>query len=402
MILRLQSNKISRKIPTIFLLVIIAITGWTYALNINLNSGTNLEFGQGVALTTTCDSYLTARITREFDSIDSIFYVKDLIIGDISIKLHSKRVSVTLRNDPSQTTLTSSDLYFELDQNGIEFTSPLSHTDSINYTAVSSYGANEIGTSAITFTNLRKANGSKIPADDVSRILIETSKGGGCTAPTISCATVSSVCQVGSTGPGGGVVFYVATNGFTEAGTGRTFKYIEAAPKTWISGVVDPYARLCVDNNNVSSALATAVASAKQNTDAYAAEADCTGTASSGSDPSGLAKVVSAIRSYDNPFISGSSDVGTWHLGTLNEMIALCKVARFGALVASSKTNCNDSGGTLDTSNWRSNPVYPYLTSSKQNGAGWASYIYFTTGVVNNSSAVQTTIGYFRPIRYFN
>lgn len=166
----------------------------TNASNISLNTGDSIQFGQGVILTTTCDTYLTVKLTREYDATTDTFTVKDLILGDISIKLHSKRVSLALRNDATGSILTSSDLYFDLDQNGIVFTSPLSHTDSIDYTSNSAYGANEVGTSSITFTNIRKSNGSKIPADDVDRFLLETSKGGGCTAPTISCASVASLC----------------------------------------------------------------------------------------------------------------------------------------------------------------------------------------------------------------
>jgi len=214
---------------------ILILSNLINASNITLNTGSRIEFGQGLILTTTCDTYLTVNLTREYDAATNSFTVKDLILGDISTKLHSKRVSLALRNDATDTVLTSSDLYFDLDANGIVFTSPLAHTDSINYTSTSAYGANEIGTSSISFTNIRKTDNSKIPADDVSRVLFESSKGGGCTAPTISCATVSSACELGSTGPGGGPVVYISPTTFTVPPSNAQFKYIEAAPAFMVS-----------------------------------------------------------------------------------------------------------------------------------------------------------------------
>lgn len=397
---RKSMNRIYGKFLILALMAILILNNFVGASNISLNLGQTTEFGQGLVLTTTCDTHITAKISREFDVTDNTFYVKDLTIGDISTKLHSKRVTLALRNDSTNSNLTSTNLYFDLDENGIVFTSPLAHADVINYSTSSNFGQNEIGISSITFTNVRNANGSKIPTDDVSRVLLETSKGGGCTAPTINCATVTSTCEVGSTGPGGGVVFYVSPTTFSAPPLTTRYKYIEAAPSFWVTGVKDPQARLCVDNNNVSGVLSEEIGYSVSNTNSYIAEADCTGTTGSSSTPAGLAKVVSVIRAYDNPFISGTSDVGTWNLPTLKEMIALCKVARFGSALASTKTNCSDSGGALDTNNWMSDKEY--VTSSKPIGGGWSTYINLSTGTFNNSSAVQTFIGYFRPIRYFN
>lgn len=200
---RIRSNKLAAFLA----LAVILVTGWTYALNININSNSRIEYGQGLLLTTTCDSYLTVKIVPELDSTDNLYYVKNLILGDISTKLHSKRVTLTLRNDATGENLTGNNLYFDIDSTGIVFTSPLQFTDSINYSSNSTYGANEIGISSITFLDLRKSDGLKILASDVSRVLIETSGGGGCTAPTINCATVSSTCSL------------TFANSFSEVGT---------------------------------------------------------------------------------------------------------------------------------------------------------------------------------------
>ena len=48
----------------------------------------------------------------------------------------------------------------------------------------------------------------------------------------------SFTCQVGDTGPGGGVVYYINLSGFSEAGApcGSSCHYLEAAPANWHSG----------------------------------------------------------------------------------------------------------------------------------------------------------------------
>jgi hypothetical protein len=357
------------------------------AANINLNTNSKVEYGQGVVLATTCDTFLTLKITREIDSASGNFYAKDLTIGDISTQLHSKRVNITL-NDASESKISSSNLYFDVSSTGIVFTSPHATTSSINYLAVSSGGANEVGTSSITFTNIRKQDSSRILADEITRVLIETSGNGGCTAPVLSCSN-GGTCSAGDIGPGGGPVIYVATTPFVDPVSGNSYKYIEAAPKNWIAGVIDPNSQLCLDSDQIPAALSDAIGSSIQNTNLYFLENDCKDL-SSISSPTGLLRIVAEIRRY------GSG----WNLPTLQELQAMCKIARFGGSIGPTKANCNDSGGNLDTSNWLN--TASYASSSKQSGAGWTSFVTFSSGVTNNTNAIQGNRYNFRPVRYFN
>lgn len=58
--------------------------GGVFAANsITVNSGSTIEFGQGLASTSTCDSGLTAAITQSYDSTDSKFYVGTVVISGI-------------------------------------------------------------------------------------------------------------------------------------------------------------------------------------------------------------------------------------------------------------------------------------------------------------------------------
>jgi len=70
------------------------------------------------------------------------------------------------------------------------------------------------------------------------------------TTTTVSVTTTTTVpnclqsgpCVVGSKGPGGGIVFYVATTPFTATGTtcNTACLYLEAAPNTWNGSRADP------------------------------------------------------------------------------------------------------------------------------------------------------------------
>jgi hypothetical protein len=64
---------------------IVAISvGGVFAANlITINSGSAIEFGQGVATTSTCDSGLSAAINQTYNSTDSKFYVSTLVISGI-------------------------------------------------------------------------------------------------------------------------------------------------------------------------------------------------------------------------------------------------------------------------------------------------------------------------------
>jgi hypothetical protein len=84
---------------------------------------------------------------------------------------------------------------------------------------------------------------------------------------SLSCAQ-GGVCVVGDTGPGGGIVFYVAGANFTSTGSdcGTTCRYMEAAPaasevqRSWATNVN------ANQTTAVTGADATAIGSGYQNT----------------------------------------------------------------------------------------------------------------------------------------
>ncbi len=367
-------------------------TGITRATNITINTGQRIEFGQGRILTTTCDTYLSAKLTSEFDGSDANFYVQNLILSDISIRLHSKRVTLALRNDNSNEVLTSNQLYFDLDSNGIVFTSPLAHTDVIDYTTRSQYGANELGTSSITFTNIRKANGSKIRSDEVSRIVLETSKGGGCTEPTISCATVTSACEVGSTGPGGGTIFYKFSTPILLQGSGNYVSFLEVAPTAAIvsnpnspTDGLDPKYPFCigtsVDNNPLGWAyrkFSDEIGYGKSNSDyIYSNYPRCVS--------SGTALYL--IKNYRG---GGKSD---WFLPIIKEWELLMDFRNSTSMSGWPSSNTNSEYYWLSSNYDSTNPSYAQLWS----GNSW----YSETILKTRTGSTITNLYRIRPIRAF-
>lgn len=75
----------------------LSIGGVFAANSITVNSGSAIEFGQGLASTSTCDAGLTAAITQAYDTTDSKFYVSTVVISGIKdFSCAGKNIHVSL------------------------------------------------------------------------------------------------------------------------------------------------------------------------------------------------------------------------------------------------------------------------------------------------------------------
>ena len=72
--------------------------GGVFATNsITINSGGTIEFGQGLASTSTCDSALTTSVTQEYDAAADMFYAKTVIVSGIQdFSCNGKNLNVSL------------------------------------------------------------------------------------------------------------------------------------------------------------------------------------------------------------------------------------------------------------------------------------------------------------------
>ena len=71
--------------------------GGVFAANsIEINGGDAIEFGQGVASTTSCEAALDASITQVFDNATDVFEVGNVVVTGIAAACDEKTLKVTL------------------------------------------------------------------------------------------------------------------------------------------------------------------------------------------------------------------------------------------------------------------------------------------------------------------
>ena len=118
-------------------------------------------------------------------------------------------------------------------------------------------------------------------------------------------------CQVGDFGPGGGLIFYVSTNGFRCGPTlSSVCKYLEAAREGWFDGGADPRRTWATNTNSnqttaVTGADGTAIGTGYQNSLDIVAQ---TGNVAASS-------AAALARSYTGP-----NNLTDWYLPSKNEL----------------------------------------------------------------------------------
>jgi hypothetical protein len=198
-----------------------------------------------------------------------------------------------------------------------------------------------------------------------------------CTLPGVSKAPKNTApytggtYNVGDTGPGGGIVFYVHRNGtFTSIGSdcGSSCKYLEAAPSDHSTSV-----KWCSDPDSWLDIKATGIGAGMANT--TTADVACTSGA------------IQIAADYVN---NGITD---WHLSSVDELNELCKYAR-SQTTGDTSVDCAESGslrtGFSADSYW----------SSSEYSATIAWFQYFNDGYQANYIGKTITFR-VRPVRAF-
>jgi len=220
-----------------------------------------------------------------------------------------------------------------------------------------------------------------LSAPALNKVTISISRASDVAA--LTCAT-GGTCVVGDTGPGGGVVFYVATSNFTSTGStcNTTCKYLEAAPANWLAGTTGDPLRSWATNVNsnqttaVSGADGTAIGSGYQNSRDIVTQ---TGNVAASS-----AAVLA--REY------GGGSKSDWFLPSKDELNELCKYARTQT-TGDTAVICDNTGtlrvGFLPSAYWSS--------SEFDDNIAWIQN--FGGGTQSNSNKFSTY--YVRPVRAF-
>jgi hypothetical protein len=188
----------------------------TLAANVSLNSGSPIEFGQGISQLTACSGNQSITVTPKSTFVNSSGG------GTYSFS------SVVVSGIPD----TCQGYDFTINAYGLSGDSPLALFYSTKTTAVVYNNAGTfqmgIGSSGATVTSGTRTftltfTAPVASSSTVGKITIQSS------SHVLTCAE-GGTCIVGDYGPGGGTVFYVSETPFTETGApcSSTCKYLEA------------------------------------------------------------------------------------------------------------------------------------------------------------------------------
>ena len=342
-----------KKSSTLVALTLFAVGAFylqsTLASNLSINSGTPIEFGQGISKTVACSGNTSLTVTPNSTFSNQLsggaHYFSSIKVSNIPTECGGADFMI--------------DAYGDSDSSPLIFTGATSHGVMVYDNAgtfTSSYGttiSSGSGTFTVTFTNPLALSSS------IYKISIQSSS-----HRTWSCEQGGS-CAVGDTGPGGGTVFYVSAGFSCGSSYSSTCKYLEAAPATWYSGTTDqpsndwgtPNAN-CYDTGaddsapriacNYSGSIYNAATRAAANSDGIAnnlllgmglMNTDAIVRISGVYNPSSNSYAAGAARAY-----SGGSK-SDWYLPSYTELNQLCKYVRGQAWV-SDDTTCSAASAT--------------------------------------------------------
>ena len=175
-----KKNKTLKVLLGIAALVAVPVIGTTLAASITVNTGGNVDFGQGAAAAAACDSDLTISATSAYTS--SAFKVKTITVSGIDLEISSsasscrgKTLIVSADVSGSESALSGSDTQ-------ISFSMPISTGNAATMIAPAS-GVTAVLYKGATGTTTYASGGGDL--DDEGRVLITI------TTPVLSSSTVT-------------------------------------------------------------------------------------------------------------------------------------------------------------------------------------------------------------------
>lgn len=169
------------------LVVAVIALGSTLAASINLNTGKPVEFGQGVAQTTACDSQIVVLPTSGFlnETGAGVFALSQITLSDIANSCAGKRFRINVYNGSGDILNSNGPILVDyLNSSGNSFAlasnSNYANISSRNFDTLSEGlgtlgSTSEIGNSQFTVNGIFDNNSNLIAADEVERITVETS-----------------------------------------------------------------------------------------------------------------------------------------------------------------------------------------------------------------------------------
>jgi len=345
-----------------------AITlGSTFAANINLNGGGNVEFGQGVAQTTACDGNVVITPYSQFvnEENNGSFKLSAISISDIDPAACSGKDFVIKAYGDSSTPLnfigSVSSITVSNDQSGF-------YIPEISGIIMSDYDNSSFN------LVIDSADPTSLQANDVNRFTIESSD---------PSSTAPVRYNIGEIGPGGGIIFYVdrSTEGFDEVGAACSphCHHLEFAPKGWASlsdwpdkiggaGQImgprssqneDPYLNWSDGNFSINDPASIAVG--RDIGTGYANTQQInSNTVYEGKSPRFAFRAALEYIGAGN-----NSTIGQWFLPSIAEQNELCKYARGQtSALGNLSIQCSKAGTTINSSLGFNDEDNIYLSSS--------------------------------------
>ncbi len=214
--------------------------------------------------------------------------------------------------------------------------------------AIASYAITPAAPAGLTFsTSTGLLSGTPTSIASATAYTITATNATGSATRTFTLTVTGIVYTVGSTGPGGGTIFYVATTPFACGPTlATTCTYLEAAPALWNGGTEDPTRSWANTANKLTAvgssgapetATATAIGRGYFNTRAIILQGNSATESSAAALADSHTVTVSGVV-YDD-----------WYLPSKDELNQMCKWARgiTGETLTNVTTGC--SGGTVNT-----------------------------------------------------
>ena len=379
---QIPKNKLPSKFITTGVLILGSILFFqgTFAGNVSLNSGSGVEFGQGVSQAVACsgntDLTLTPRSSFTNGS-PGAHYLNSVTVSNIPDSCFGVDFTISAYNDSSGTPLA---LFNTSSTAAVIYNNAGAFSRGLGSTGMTV--ASSTGTFTATFT---------VPVAQSSDVF----------KLTIQSGAHTPYYYVGSVGPGGGFVYYVNDAGFNCGPTlAASCKYLEVAPSGWNTGS-DPnkvWATGTSSSGNASADISTITndASAYNNILGVGlgyknsvAIVDQNGAAY---DASSNNYAAGAARAY-----AGGSQ-SDWYLPTTAELNLLCQWRN--GIAPSVTTRC--TGGSTNSA------TYGAGSAGFADSYFWSSSEYNTSNALNQSfyngaqsASLKSITLYVRPVRAF-
>ena len=222
-----------RKFSSILAFLLLLVGGTylvqtTLAANISLNTGSPIEFGQGVTATAACSGATNLTITPNstFSNVSAggAHYLSSITVSNIPSECEGEDFTLNAYGNSDSTALA---LFNSASKNVVVY----NNAGTFELGAGTISGASITsgpGTFTVTFANPVATSGS------VFKITLQSGA-----HTVVTCAT-GGACIAGNTGPGGGKVFYVAGSPFACGPTlAASCTYLEVAPSDFQENFCD-------------------------------------------------------------------------------------------------------------------------------------------------------------------